>query len=125
MTPDLFLLRRLSFRSVRAHPGRTVLTLAGVALGVGVFLGIRLANQGTLAGFRNTFNAVAGRAALEVTAQGEPFDEEVFAKIRETPGVRLASPVLLSLVAALPGKAAPEAGPGSETPGPDTGRHSP
>ncbi len=121
MTPDLFLLRRLSFRSVRAHPARTVLTLAGITLGVGVFLAIRLANQGTLAGFRNTFNAVAGRAALEVTAQGEPFDEEVFTKIRETPGVRLAGPLLLSLVAALPEKAAPEGrlAPGSETPGPD------
>lgn len=92
---------------MRGHPARTILTLAGVAIGVGVFLAIRLANQGTLAGFRNTFDAVAGRAALEVTAQGEPFDERAFAKVRGLPGVRSATPFLQVLAAARPRPSAP------------------
>ncbi len=92
---------------MREHPARTVLTLAGVAIGVSVFLAIRLANQGALAGFRNTFDAVAGRAALEVTAQGESFDERVLIKVRSVPGVRLATPFLQVLGAAMPGSSTP------------------
>lgn len=102
MKADLFLLRRVSLRALRRHPPRAALTLAGVAIGVSAFLAIRLANQGTLAGFRNTFDAVAGRAALEVTARGEPFDERLFARVRGVPGVRLAAPLLQVLAAAMP-----------------------
>ncbi|MFQ5694094.1 MAG: ABC transporter permease, partial [Nitrospinota bacterium] len=102
MRADLFLLQRVGLRSMREHPGRTALTLAGIALGVSVFLAIRLANQGTLAGFRKSLDAIAGRAALEVTAQGEPFDERVFTRVRNTPGVRAATPLLQTLAAALP-----------------------
>ena len=50
-----FILRRL-----RAEPVRTMLTVAGIALGVGVVLAIRLANQSALGGFRAALAPMTG-----------------------------------------------------------------
>jgi putative ABC transport system permease protein len=60
-----FILRRL-----RAEPVRTMLTVAGIALGVGVVLAIRLANQSALGGFRAALDTVAGKTSLEITGAG-------------------------------------------------------
>ena len=94
--------------------------MAGVAIGVGTFLAIRLANQGAIAGFRASFDAVAGRAALQVTAFGEPLDEELFPKVRQVQGVRLASPVLQVTAAAFPKETETRktTGKGQDGPGP-------
>lgn len=110
----------MSLRSFRQYPARTVLTVAGVAIGVGAFLAIRLANQGAIAGFRASFDAVAGRAALQVTAFGEPLDEGFFPKVREVQGVRLASPILQVMAAAFPTgtETRKTAGKGQDGPGP-------
>lgn len=111
----------MSIRSFRQYPVRAILTLLGVTIGVGVFLSIRLANQGTINGFRASFDAIAGRAALEITAFGDPLDETLFTKVRNVKGVRLASPVLQVMVVATPEKLAAnntETNPGGNKPGP-------
>ena len=71
-------LLRLAWRSAAAAKGRTAVTVLGVALGVAVSLAIRVANESVLASFRQSLEAVAGRATLQVTA-GEPgVDERLF-----------------------------------------------
>ncbi len=86
------LLRLVSLRHLAGEKLRTGLTLLGVALGVGVLVAVRLANQSALGAFSSTVDAVAGRANLEVRAGGEGFDERHWPAIRSVPGVTAAAP---------------------------------
>ena len=70
-----FILRRL-----RAEPVRTMLTVAGIALGVGVVLAIRLANQSALGGFRAALDTVAGKTSLEIIGAGLGVSEDRLAR---------------------------------------------
>lgn len=88
------LLRWVSVRHLLHEAPRTLLTLAGVALGVGVFVSIRVASHSALASFSETVDAVAGRANLELSAGDAGFDERLFLVARSAPGVRAAAPVI-------------------------------
>src|SRR5512143_3685580 len=55
---------------------------------------IRLASDSALASFGDTVDAVTGRANLCVSAVADGFDERLFARIRRTPGVTAAAPVV-------------------------------
>jgi len=101
------LLRRVSLRHLAGEGVRTALTLLGVALGVGVLVAVRLANQSALGAFSSTVDTVAGRANLEVRAGGEGFDERLWSVIRRAPGVRAAAPRVEVSALARPGGAAP------------------
>ena len=90
----MLLTRWISLRHLREEPGRTLLTLSGVALGVAVYLAIRLANASALASFSRTVDAVAGRANLQVTGGSGGFDERLLQRVRGIPGVEAAAPVL-------------------------------
>jgi putative ABC transport system permease protein len=89
--------------------GRTSLTLLGVALGVAVFVSIRLANHSALAAFSDTVDAVAGKANLQVLSDSEGFDERVYPRVRSLPGVTAAAPVVQTYALAIPGGKKPEA----------------
>lgn len=86
--------RWITLRHLFQEGGRTLLTLLGVALGVAVFVSIRLANHSAMAAFSQTVDAVAGKANLQVMADGEGFDEKLFPRIREVEGVQAAAPVV-------------------------------
>lgn len=86
--------RWITLRHLFHEGGRTFLTLLGVALGVAVFVSIRLANHSAMAAFSQTVDAVAGKANLQVVGDSGGFDERVFPKIRETTGVTAAAPVV-------------------------------
>jgi putative ABC transport system permease protein len=88
------LTRWISLRHFWEEPGRTLLTLLGVALGVAVFLAIRLANASALASFSATVDAVAGRANLQIVGGSGGFDERLFLKVRQAPGVQAAAPIV-------------------------------
>src|SRR5947207_10536169 len=94
MAHRFVLARWISLRHLREEPGRTLLTLSGVALGVAVYLAIRLANASALASFNTTVDAVAGRANLQVTGGSGGFDERLFLRVRQVPGVQAAAPVV-------------------------------
>lgn len=90
----MILLRLISWQYVRKHLLRTGLTIAGIVIGVAVFVGMHTANQSVLFAFQQTINQIAGATQLQVTA-GEPgFDESVLERIQAVPGVRVAVPVL-------------------------------
>jgi putative ABC transport system permease protein len=96
----MILLRLISWPYARKHGFRWLLTVAGIVLGVAVFVGMHTANQSVLAAFQGTIDRIAGKAQLQVSA-GEPgFDEEVLDKIRAVPEVSAAAPVIEASVTA-------------------------
>jgi putative ABC transport system permease protein len=88
------LLRALGVRDLRARPLRVLLATLGIALGVALFVAIRLINRATVSSFREDVDAVAGRATLLVTAGEVGFPEEALAVIEKVPGVRHAIPLV-------------------------------
>lgn len=88
------LLRWLLVRRLLRERARLLLTVLGVALGVSVFVAIRLASRSALASFGDTVEAVTGRANLQVVATADGFDERLYATIRRTAGVEAAAPVV-------------------------------
>ena len=95
----MILLRLISWPYARKHLLRTLLTMAGIVLGVGVFVGMHTANQSVLAAFQTTIDRIAGQTQLQVSA-GEPgFDENVLDKVQNVPQVRAAAPVIEATVA--------------------------
>jgi putative ABC transport system permease protein len=88
------LLRWLLLRRLVRQRGRTLLVVLGIALGVALVVAIRLASDSALTSFGDTVDAVSGRANLCVSAVADGFDERLFSRIRRTPGVLAAAPVV-------------------------------
>jgi putative ABC transport system permease protein len=90
----MMLLRLISWPYFRRHVLRTLLTTAGIVLGVAVFVGMHTANQSVLFAFARTVDRIAGKTELEVTA-GEPgFDEGILERVQGAATVRVAVPVI-------------------------------
>lgn len=99
------LLKLLSWPYVRRHKLRTVLTVAGIALGVMVYTGMRAANDAVLNGFQQTVDRIAGRAQLQITAGEAGFPEEVLAGVQTLSEVAAAAPLIEAVVpTGLPGE---------------------
>src|SRR5262249_9356771 len=69
------LFRLLIMRDVALQRVRTITTIAGIALGIGVLLAIQLASSAALHGFEHGVESLAGRAALEITQAPLGIDE--------------------------------------------------
>src|SRR5213078_2667259 len=92
--PQMILLRLISWPYFRKHVLRTVLTAAGIVLGVAVFVGMHTANQSVLFAFSRTVDRIAGKTELQVTAGETGFDEDVLEKVQSASTVRVAVPVI-------------------------------
>ncbi len=88
------LLRWRLLRRIARERGRTALVVLGIALGVSVFVAIRLASVSALSSFADTVDAVTGRANLEVVPLGDGLDEAWYGRVRDLPGVRAAAPIV-------------------------------
>jgi putative ABC transport system permease protein len=77
------------------RPLRTLLTVAGVALGVSASVAVRTANLDVLRSFEQAVLAVAGPTTLEVAAGEVGLDERAIVTLRNVPGVVSAAPVVL------------------------------
>lgn len=88
------LFRWISFRYLIHDRGRSALTILGVAIGVAVFVSIRLANTSAMASFSDTIDAIAGTSNLQITGDGEGLDEQIFTRVREIEGVEALAPVV-------------------------------
>jgi len=94
----MILFRLISWPYVRKHALRSLLTIAGIAMGVAVYVSMHLANQSVLGSFTDTVNRIAGAAQLQISA-GEPgFDEEVLEKVQALTEVKVAVPVIEAVV---------------------------
>src|SRR5258706_16108012 len=94
----MILLRLISWPYFRRHVLRTMLTVAGIVLGVAVFVGMHPANQTVLDGFSRTVDRIAGKTEIQITAGETGFDEEVLERVQNAATVRVAVPVIEAVV---------------------------
>ena len=94
----MILLRLLSWPYFRKHVLRTLLTTAGIVLGVAVFVGMHAANQSVLFAFSRTVDRIAGKTELQVTAGETGFPEATLDQVQAAPTVRVAVPVIEAVV---------------------------
>jgi len=94
----VILLRLISWPYFRRHILRTLLTVAGIVLGVAVFVGMHTANQSVLFAFSTTVDRIAGKTELQVTAGEAGFHEEVLEQVQNASTVRVAVPVIEAVV---------------------------
>ena len=90
---------RMAYRHIRAKFGQVALSIVAIALGVALVVAIQLMNDAVLTSFLDDVDAMAGRAALSVTASdGVTFDEEMAEKLKnEIPGIILAVPLVTAI----------------------------
>lgn len=93
------LIRFTAVRHLTRAKLRTGLTVLGLALGVALYVAIRLCNDSVSASFRDTVTGLSGPATLEVIGGEHGFDEAVLEQVVGTPGVLAASPVIIRYVA--------------------------
>ncbi|MGE5245627.1 MAG: ABC transporter permease [Betaproteobacteria bacterium] len=94
----MILLRLISWPYFRKHVLRTMLTVAGIVLGVAVFVGMHTANQSVLYAFNRTVDRIAGKTELQVTSGETGFDEGVLEMVQSASTVRVAVPVIEAVV---------------------------
>jgi putative ABC transport system permease protein len=94
----MILLRLISWPYFRKHVVRTMLTTAGIVLGVAVFVGMHTANQSVMFAFNSTVDRIAGKTELQVTAGETGFDEGVLETVQGARTVGVAVPVIEAVV---------------------------
>ncbi|MFN8058282.1 MAG: FtsX-like permease family protein [Vicinamibacterales bacterium] len=99
------LLRLISWPYLKRHVTRTALTVAGIVLGVAVFVGMHTANRSVIAGFGRTVDQIAGATELQITLGDAGFPESVLERVQAVSEVRVAVPVIEATVdTGLPGE---------------------
>ncbi|MGA2214755.1 MAG: FtsX-like permease family protein, partial [Bryobacteraceae bacterium] len=94
----MILLKLISWPYVRRHRPRWLLTIAGIVLGVAVFVGIHTANQSVVYAFHQTVDQIAGSTQLQISAGETGFDENVLDRVQAVPEVRVAVPMIEAVV---------------------------
>jgi putative ABC transport system permease protein len=94
----MILLKLISWPYIRQHLPRWLLTIAGIVLGVAVFVGIHTANQSVVYAFHQTVDRIAGSTQLQISAGETGFDENVLESVQAAPEVRVAVPVIEAVV---------------------------
>src|SRR6185295_14025078 len=94
----MMLLRLLSWPYLKRHLLRWTLTLAGIVLGVAVFVAMHTANRSIFSAFDKTVDQIAGSTQLQVSAGEFGFDESVLERVQSVPEVGVAVPVIEATV---------------------------
>jgi putative ABC transport system permease protein len=94
----MMLFRLLSWPYLRRHLFRWTLTVAGIVLGVAVFVAMHIANRSVHEAFADTVDRIAGSTQLQVTNGEFGFDENVLEKVQAVPEVGIAVPVIEATV---------------------------
>ena len=85
---------KLGWREARNRPGRALLTLLSIVIGVAAVVAVSFATKSTRAAFDDIYQTIAGKASLEVTATvGTRFDQDLIDTVRAVPGVKAATPL--------------------------------
>jgi len=93
----MMLFRLLSLPYLRKHLFRWALTIAGIVLGVAVFVAMHTANQSVIAAFDKTVDQIAGKTQLQVTSGEFGFEESILEHVQSLPDVEVAVPVIEAL----------------------------
>src|SRR5690242_7249799 len=88
-------LQSFSNRSLTSRMGRTVLTIVSIVIGVAAVVSVSVITDTTRAAYKKMFATVTGNATLEVTVPGNTgFEGDILDKVRNSPGVKVAVPLL-------------------------------
>ncbi|MFA9217402.1 MAG: ABC transporter permease, partial [Sphingomonadaceae bacterium] len=87
----------------RAHPVRTLVAVAAIAVGISLGFAIHLINAAAFNEFSSAIKGLSGIADVQVSATEAYFDERVYPQLAQRDGVALASPVL-EFDASIPGQ---------------------
>lgn len=79
---------------MRRSPGRTLLAILAIALGVALGLAIYLINRSAADEISLAARSLYGLADLAVEGGGDGFDENLYPRVARVPGVAVASPVV-------------------------------
>ncbi len=90
----LNLLRHISVKRIRLQKVHTLMTVAGICLGVAAIVSIGIVNKSVMRSFEDSINRVTGRAALQVTGSASGFPEVLLETVQKVPGVEYAVPVI-------------------------------
>jgi putative ABC transport system permease protein len=88
------LLRALITGPLLEHPGRSVLALAAIALGVALGVAVHLINASAVNEFALAARQLAGEADLVVRGARGGFDESLYPRLARLPQVAAANPML-------------------------------
>lgn len=88
------LLRRASLRFYLRHPWQLGLAIAGISLGVGVYVGVSLANDSAARAFDVAANEVRGAITHRVLPLEDSLDEQVYRELVSRDGTVAATPVV-------------------------------
>ena len=87
-------LKKYSWRSMWRRPGRTILTLASIVIGVAAVVSVTITTTTTRNAYKKMANMVSGKADLVVDGEAEaPFPSALFQQVAAVPGVKAAVPV--------------------------------
>jgi putative ABC transport system permease protein len=95
--------RVLLLSQLRDQPGRALVTVLAIALGVALGAAVYLVNTAALNEFGLATKRLVGEADIVVRGPREGFSEKLFTELAREPAVTVASPVL-ELEVALPGR---------------------
>ncbi len=88
------LLKHISLKRIRLQKVHTLITVAGICLGVAAIVSIGIVNKSVMRSFEDSINRVTGRAALQITGAASGFPEELIERVQKVPGVEYAVPVI-------------------------------
>ncbi|MET0266805.1 MAG: FtsX-like permease family protein [Duganella sp.] len=87
----------------RAHPVRTLVAIAAIAVGIALGFAIHLINAAAFNEFSSAVKSLYGVADIEVRGTEATFDEAIYPLLAQRDGVALASP-MLTVQASLPSR---------------------
>jgi putative ABC transport system permease protein len=99
------LFRQFIVRQLLQERARTLTTIVGIALGVGVIVAIQLTNAASIRGFSTALETVAGKAAIEIVGTGG-IDERLLPELGWLREFGTASPVIEGEMAIVAGELA-------------------
>lgn len=87
-------LARAFLGPLRQHPGRALLSIAALALGVALGVAVAAVNRSALDEFGRGLRTLSAQADIELRGPRSGFDESVYPALMREPDVALASPML-------------------------------
>ncbi len=88
------LLKKASRNFLYLHPWQLVLAILGITLGVAVVVSIDLALESSLNAFKQTTQALSGKASYRIIASDGGLDEKLYTRLRVIHGIQNLSPVV-------------------------------
>jgi putative ABC transport system permease protein len=99
------LFRLLSWPYLKRHVLRWTLTVAGIVLGVAVYVAMNTVNASVQGAFSDTVQQIAGATQLQVTSGEFGFEESILERVQALPQVGVAVPIIEATVdTSLPGE---------------------